>query len=347
MTRSWAAAAAAAADGRSVVLSVPKAIPGDVIRATGTGWPGGQLIQIVTCGELALPGSSSCDMPGAIATTVKGDGTFALDIVIGDPPRPCPCVVHVASVGAGEAGHVDSPIEIVGHKTGPTPVPGRTSTVLEVIEARLTGGGSVSAWFGGAQHRTLVYTIRNAGPGAVTGVPLTVRVGRSEDAVPAPSTGELRAGQTRTYEVAVTIPFAAFGDYPVTVEVAGAGRARAVHSAYPWGLVLVNLLGLVLIAVGVARRVRRVRVRGHGPALAADADVLLPSVVRVPSLGAYLVFDDAPGTGRLRRLSGGQLATPDLRELLEHRPESASAVVDLEALDDYLAARQSEGVTRG
>ena len=33
-------------------------------------------------------------------------------------------------------------------------------------------------------------------------------------------------------------------------------RARAVHQAYPWGLVLLNVLGVALIAVGALRLVR-------------------------------------------------------------------------------------------
>ncbi|WP_155371192.1 hypothetical protein [Catellatospora vulcania] len=328
------------ADGWSVTLSAPKARPGDTVRVTGANWPAGRLVQLITCGELALGGSSSCDMRGALATAVKPDGTFSVVLTVGEPPRPCPCVVHAAAVGAGESGHVDTPLEVSGHPTGPVPVPERTQAKLEVVEARLSGGGSVSAWFGGPQHRTLVYTVRNAGPSVLTGAPLTVRVGNGADAVPTPPTGELRPGETRTYEVAVTIPFAAFGAYPVTAELGGLGQAKAVHQAYPWGLVLLNVVGLALIGFGVVRLVRRRRARAAGPALAVDGPMLLPAVVRVPDLGAYLVFDDAPGAGRMRRLAGGQLAPDEVRRLLEREPQQPAAVVDLRALDAYLATRE-------
>ncbi|MEV4414045.1 NEW3 domain-containing protein [Catellatospora sp. NPDC049609] len=324
-----------------MTLSAARARPGDAVRVTGANWPAGQLVQLVTCGELALPGSSSCDMRAALAAAVGRDGGFAVSLTVGEPPRPCPCVVHVSAVGAGGGGHVDAPIEISGHPTGPVPRPARTPTSLEVVEARLTGGGSLPAWLGAPHERTLVYTVRNAGTQTLTGVPLTVRVGNGADAVATPPTGELRPGETRTYQVAVPIPFAAIGDYPVTAELGGLGQARAVHRAYPWGLVLLNLVGLIMIALGVRRLLRRRRVRGYGPQLAVDGAVLLPAVVRLPDLGAYLVFDDAPGAGRMRRLAGGRLTPEDLRRLLEREAQQPTAVVDLAALDAFLTSRES------
>ncbi|GAA1624639.1 hypothetical protein GCM10009679_32150 [Saccharothrix algeriensis] len=333
--------AAARRDGWSVTLSAARARPGDRVRVIGANWPAGQLVQLVTCGELALPGSSSCDMRAALATAVGNDGGFAVTLTVGEPPRPCPCVVHVSAVGTGDGGHVDAPIEISGHQIGPVPTPARTPARLDVVEARLTGGRSFAAWLGAPHRRTLVYTVRNAGTQTLSGVPLTVRVGDGADAVPGPATGELRPGETRTYQVSVPIPFAAIGDYPVTVEMGGLGQARAVHEAWPWGLLVLNLLGLVMIAFGVRRLLRRRRARGHGPQLAVDGPVLLPAVVRLPDLGAYLVFDDAPGAGRIRRLSGGRLSPDDLRRLLERDAQQPTAVVDLDALDTFLTSRES------
>lgn len=331
------AAVSAYEPGWSVTLSAPRARPGDRVRVAGESWPAGQLIQLVTCGELALPGSSSCDMRAALATVVRADGTFAVELTVGEPPRPCPCVVHAAAVGQGAGGHVDTPLEVSGHPTGPVPVPARNPAAVEVVEARLTGGAAVAAWFGGAQTRTLVYTVRNAGTETLRGLPLTVRLGRAADAVPAPASGDLAPGETRTYEIAVPIPFAAFGAYPVTAELGGLGRAQTTHQAYPWGFVLLDVLGAVLIGWAALRLVRRRRARGAGPALAVDDAVLLPAVVRVPDLGAYLVFDDAPGAGRMRRLAGGQLAPEDLRRLLERgAAQQPTAVIDLQALDAYL-----------
>src|SRR6185312_11188171 len=97
--------------------------------------------------------------------------------------------------------------------------------------------------------------------------------------------------------------------------------------AYPWGLVALNAGGVLLIAFGVYRRVRAHR-RGAPPALAAaDDPFLLPPVVRVPALGAVLVFDDAPGVRRLRRRARAQVSAATLRELLATQPGTPDSAV--------------------
>jgi hypothetical protein len=334
----------ARADGLSVTLSSQLIVSGDVVHATGANWPAGQLIQLVTCGELGVNGSGGCDMRAAVATTVRADGGFDIDVVIGDPPKPCPCVLHVAMVGAGGNGHVDAPLDIAGHARGEVPPTGVRVARLEVVGARLTGGNGFTAWLGGEQRRTLVYTVRNPGPEPVRDLPLTVLVGKGGGGDPAavPDSGELVAGQTRTYEVEVTIPFAAFGRYAVRADLGGLAPASVPHDAYPWGLLLANVLGLLLIGWGVARRLRSRR-RRAAPVLAGPGELLLPSVVRLPELRAYLVFEDAPGSRRLRRLAGDQLAGARLRALLDEPAAGpGSAVIDLEALDRLLAQRLAD-----
>jgi hypothetical protein len=309
------------------VLSAAAAAPGETVRVTGQSWPAGQLVQLTTCGELARAGSASCDMPAALATTAREDGGFAVDLVLGKPPRPCPCVVHVAMVGGGGTGVVDLPIELRGHPVGQVPALGATQARVEVVEAGLSGRRGLSAWFGGAQRLSLTYTVRNAGAEPIRGVPLILRVGGDQSTVDA---GELPAGQLRSYELPVDIPFAAFGRYRVEASIGGVGVATVGHEAYPWGLVLLNVIGLVLIGWGIRRRLRRAR-----PA----EDQGLTSVVRVPAWQAYLVFDDAPGSGRLRRLAGDNLSPEQVQDMLSAPRHTSNAVIDLEALDAVLSAR--------
>ena len=150
-------------------------------------------------------------------------------------------------------------------------------------------------------QRTLVYEVRNPGAQSLRELPLNVRVGKGGgDPTAAPRSGELRPGETREYRVPVTIPFAAFGRYQVRADVAGLGAASVAYDAYPWGLLALNVFGVALIVVGVHRRIRSRR-RGDGPVPHSDDPLLLPPLVRVPALGAVLVFDDAPGAKRLRR----------------------------------------------
>jgi hypothetical protein len=167
--------------------------------------------------------------------------------------------------------------------------------------------------------------VRNAGAEPIRGVPLILRVGGDQSTVDA---GELPAGQVRSYELPVDIPFAAFGRYRVEASVGGVGVATVDHEAYPWGLVLLNAIGLALIGWGIHRRLRRSRPAEEG----------LTSVVRVPAWQAYLVFDDAPGSGRLHRLAGDHLSPQQVQEMLSSQRHTSNAVIDLEALDAVLSA---------
>ncbi|WP_327011215.1 hypothetical protein OHA72_30440 [Dactylosporangium sp. NBC_01737] len=334
------AAPPAAADGLTASLGAPSAKPGATLRVTGAGWPAGQLLQLVTCGELAMTGSGACDMRAALATPARADGTFSVDLRVGDPPRPCPCVVHVALVGTGANGHVDVPLEIPGHATGPAPVAAGTVARLDVVRIRLDGRPSWMEWFGARADRTLVYEVRNPGAQSLRELPLNVRVGKGGgDPTAAPRSGEIRPGETREYRVPVTIPFAAFGRYQVRADIAGLGEASTSHDAYPWGLLALNALGVALIVFGVQRRIRSRRRDGE-PLRHSDDPLLLPPLVRVPALGAVLVFDDAPGANRLRRQARAQISAATLRRLIGEPgggTADGTAIVDLAALDAVLA----------
>ncbi|MET7425111.1 hypothetical protein [Dactylosporangium sp. NPDC005555] len=333
----WLPAAPAHADGLTASVGAPSAKPGATLKVTGAGWPAGQLLQVVTCGELALTGSGACDMRAALATPARPDGTFSVDIRVGDPPRPCPCVVHVALVGAGTSGHVDVPLDIPGHTTGPAPAVAGTVARLDVVRIHLDGRASWTEWFGARAERTLVYEVRNPGGQSLRELPLNVRVGKGGgDPAEAPRSGEIRPGETREYRVPVTVPFAAFGRYQVRADIAGLGAASVAHDAYPWGLLALNVLGVALIVLGVHRRLKARRLAG-APVPRSDDPLLLPPLVRVPALGAVLVFDDAPGAHRLHRRATAQISAATLRELLgEPDGDGGTAIVDLAALDAVL-----------
>ncbi|MET7704826.1 hypothetical protein [Micromonospora sp. NPDC005413] len=342
-----------------LTLAAPAAAPGDRLGVTGTGWPGGALVQLVTCGQLAIAGSASCDTRAALAVPVRPDGTFAVQYVVGTPPVPCPCVVHATLVGGAARGQVDAPLELTGHAMGETPTVSAAPVRLDLVEAKIIGRPGWRSLVGAAATRTLVYTVHNPGPQPLPNPPLNVRVGRdgSGDRVSTPGTDAIRPGETRTYRVPVTTPFAAFGRYTVQADLGGFGPAEVTLRTYPWGLFVVHLLGGVLIVVGVARRIKNHRDRPPLPAMAAaPAGTLLPSVVRVGSLGAYLVFDDAPGVGQLRRRAGAHLSVAALRDLLGDAglpngsgadPAAGAAIVDLAALDAVLAARAGADTQAG
>ncbi|MEV6299996.1 hypothetical protein AB0M02_11400 [Actinoplanes sp. NPDC051861] len=333
----------ARADGPAASLSAGSGKAGDVVRVAGQGWPAAELIQFVTCGEGGVTGSAGCDTRAALATPVRADGTFVVDVQIGSPPRPCPCVVHITSV-LGAPAVVDLPFALADHAVGAVPKSADPIRELAVQDARLTGG-TAAAWFGAPDRLTLTYTIRNPSASSLVDATVQVRLGGggNDSVVYQHEVENVGPGQSRTFSVPVELPLFAFGRYVVRADVSGLAPARLSRDAYPWGLLILNVAGLVLIAWGVLRRLRSRRVLAH----ADPAQAMLPAVVRLGSLGAFLVFDDAPGAGRLRRLAGAQLSLEALRELVGEPsgPSGGDSVLDLAALTHVLARRYPKNLS--
>lgn len=332
------------ASGLVARLSATEAAPGEQIRVTGEGWEPSQLLQFVTCGEGGVTGSGACDTRGALATPVRKDGTFVVDLTVGEPPKACPCVIHVAAVQGDADAVVNLPITLTGHTVGRIPQSADPVRQLIVQDARLTGG-TAAAWFGAPDTLTLIYTIRNPTTSTLVNATAQARLGGGGDdnVFHRETIADLGPGQSRTLQVPVEIPLAAFGRYVVQVDVSGLAQARLTYQAYPWGLLLVNLLGLLLILWGVWRRISR---RGNELAWADPTKTMLPSVVRLGSLGAFLVFDDAPGSRRLRRMAGAQLSLDHLRHMLgQDRGPGGDSVLDLDALGHVMARRYPQNIT--
>ncbi|MEV6342788.1 hypothetical protein [Actinoplanes sp. NPDC051851] len=335
----------ARASGQVATLSRTSVKPGETIRVDGEGWTPGQLLQFVTCGEGGLTGSAACDTRAALATPVRTDGTFVVDLQIGDPPRACPCVVHIGEVlGASGEDPVDLPIILAGHASGSLPAGATQVRTLELQDYYLSGRSS-AAWFGAAEHLTLTFTVRNPTTSTLVSAVLQARLdgGGDDNVYFQQKVEDLKPGESRTFHVPVDIPMFAFGRYVAHADVSGLATVTLRYNAYPWGLFLINIGGLVLIAWGVWRRFRRRRVlRDLSP-----ADAMLPAVVRLGSLGAFLVFDDAPGARGLRRHAGAQLSLDSLRTLIGDGQSHAhgASVLDLDALGHVLARRYPRGIS--
>lgn len=339
-------AAPAKASGQVARLDRGSAKPGETVRVTGEGWAAGRLLQFVTCGEGGLTGSAACDMRAALATPVRADGTFVVDLQVGDPPKACPCVVHIAGV----QGETDQPVNLLlaisGHATGSLPAATATVHTLEVQDHHLSGR-TAGAWFGAPEHLELTFTIRNPTDSTLVNATLQARLGGggSDNVFFQEKVTDLGPGQSRTFVVPVDIPVFAFGRYVVTADVSGLAGVRLRYNAYPWGLLLINVAGLLLIAWGVLRRLLRGRELRH----VSPADPMLPSVVRLGGLGAYLVFDDAPGARWLHGRAGAQLSLDGLRHLIGpghgQGPQRGDSVLDVDALGHVLARRYPRGIS--
>ncbi len=365
------AAAVPAADGAGLTASVTPGEAGraERVRVESSGWPARTQVQAVVCGDLAIGGSAACDQTTGVLGLSDVDGKVELDLVVGNPPRPCPCVVRIASY-TGPALAVDTPFVITGHPVGTPPTPTIPMPNLAISDVSLEGGGglgaTIGALFGLAPARTLVVTVRNEGTAAAVNPPVKIGVEKSERAKPSVVDGRdltIEPLQTATVKTSVTLPVFAFGTYHV-VGAVGEGEVAApfatTWTAYPWGLIALYVPLLILLVWGIRRRLaarRERQARVGDPAQAAsllERPYPLPDVVYVDAVGGFLVSPKAVGkTGLIKQLDG-RLARGDLEGLL-HDPtavlsaeavqglgpggtpgDPGAAVVDLRALDAWL-----------
>jgi hypothetical protein len=236
---------------------------GSQVVVTGTGWPGGALLQAVPCGNGGFNGSADCASSAAVTTTTTGEGDFFVDLLVADPGKPCPCVVKVDVIDAGEVSgaaslSVASPIVITDADEGPIEVDDFSRELT--IAASIGGFGPWTSWFGGRASRTLTFDVTNTGPQPVLNPPTTVTFGASSaptDVVAQPELGSLAPGETKTYSVPIEIDAVALGKYTALVTIRGLSSpasASVQTSVIPWGWVLIAFLLLQIPLLGLYRR---------------------------------------------------------------------------------------------
>jgi hypothetical protein len=338
-----------------------KALPGTSTLVESAGWPAFTQVQAVVCGDLGIGGSNTCDQSAGQLGAADKDGKVRLDIVVGDPPRPCPCILRVASY-SGPALSVDIPFKVQGHPVGTPPTPESPAADVQIAGLELEGTGGVAALFGAPSTRRLVVTLVNQGNAPAVDPQLVVGVGRTAESPPTSTTTTdltLDPLQTTRVAVDVSLPVAAFGTYYLSASVATETSsdpprvARTTWKAYPWGLVALNLIGIALVIWGIFRRT--IGKRRVSTARAKHRDVArpypLPDVVYVESIGGFLVSPGAAGRSGLLKKVGGRLEPADLAALLNVEvpgsvPDSTGqAVVDMAAAERWLARRSYRSAT--
>lgn len=130
------AAGAAAADKPGATLSQQQGGKGGDITVTGTGWRPDALLMMLICGQASpargvIGGTNSCANADGRAVTTGSKGTFSKKLPVAEPPQPCPCVVHIATV-TGEQATADVVFKVAGHPVAalPKPAPGGRLAVL-------------------------------------------------------------------------------------------------------------------------------------------------------------------------------------------------------------------------
>ncbi|MEV6834840.1 hypothetical protein AB0N17_10035 [Streptomyces sp. NPDC051133] len=227
-----------AADRPVVKLSAGQAGTGGSVTVTGTGWRPRTLLMLLVCGRATpargvIGGTNSCANGDGRAVTTDTRGAFGKKLPVAEPPVPCPCVVHVATVTGAEA-EADAVLRVAGHPVAALPAEPADGRLAILSDTRLTGSGSLLTWFGAPPGRTLVFTVGNTGTGTIKDP--VFQVGTAHG-VFAPQWddrqwhGTLAPGRKAQVELPVELSAGAHGDYTVSLKYDG-----RVLAAQPWGV---------------------------------------------------------------------------------------------------------------
>lgn len=327
---------ASAAGKPSVKLSKSQAGTGGSITVTGSGWRPKTLLMMLICGQSVpsrgvIGGTNSCANSDGRAVTTDAKGNFSKQLPVTEPPKPCPCVVHVATV-TGEKADADAIFMVAGHSVEPLPKEESGGRLSVLTDTRLDGSSGLLTWFGSPPSRTLVFTVGNVGTASVKNP--VFQVGTSHG-VFAPQweeqqwRGTIAPGRKARIKLPVELSAGAHGDYTVSLKYGGKVLAEQPWGVgRPWGVTLFWILLCVVvpgavfrIGMAVVDRVRPHRPIGRGgrhrgfrlPELTVRIPKLSPSPASppvspktstTPSL-PWFTPDSDPGT-----VANGQLSAP-------------------------------------
>ncbi|MGA5501793.1 neocarzinostatin apoprotein domain-containing protein [Streptomyces umbrinus] len=269
-----AGATASAAEKPVVKLSKSQAGTGGSITVSGTGWRPNALLMMLICGQSStdrgvIGGTNSCANADGRAVTTDAKGAFSKKLPVAEPPKPCPCVVHVATV-TGEKAEADAPFLVAGHDVEPLPKQDSAGRLSVLTDTRLDGSSGLLTWFGAPPSRKLVFTVGNVGTTAVKNP--VFQVGTSHG-VFAPQweehqwRGTIGPGEKERITLPVELTAGAHGDYTVSLKFGGKVLAEQPWGVgRPWGVTLFWILVCVVVPAALFRIgmavVDRMRPRG-------------------------------------------------------------------------------------
>jgi len=250
-----------AAEKPVVKLSKSQAGAGGSITVAGSGWRPKALLMMLICGQSVpsrgvIGGTNSCANADGRAVTTDAKGRFSKKLPVAEPPKPCPCVVHVATV-TGEKADADAIFMVAGHSVEPLPPEEAGGRLSVLTDTRLDGSSGLLTWFGSPPARTLVFTVGNSGTAAVKNP--VFQVGTSHG-VFAPQweeqqwRGTISPGKKARITLPVELSAGAHGDYTVSLKYAGKVLAEQPWGVgRPWGVTLFWILVGVVVPAAVFR----------------------------------------------------------------------------------------------
>ncbi|WTJ47612.1 hypothetical protein OH786_21420 [Streptomyces atratus] len=256
------AAVARAADAKpGVTLSKQQAGKGGEITVKGSGWRPKALLMVLICGRSTtdrgvIGGTNSCANAEGRAVTTDAKGAFRKKLPVAEPPVPCPCVVHVATV-TGEQATADAVFVVAGHPIAALPKETGGGRLAVLATTRLEGDSGLLTWFGAPPARKLVFTVGNLGSDPVKDP--VFEIGTSHG-VFAPQweerqwRGTIASGRKAQIELPVELTAGAHGDHQVSLKYGGKVLAEQPWGVgRPWGVTLFWILLCLVVPAAVFR----------------------------------------------------------------------------------------------
>jgi hypothetical protein len=359
---------AGAAEPPTIELSTTRTAPGDRIEVTGHGWPAGEMVQVVVCGNQALDGSADCNGQGYTMRLAAKDGSFSAGMTAFEPPTPCPCVLKASSYSAGP---VLMPIDLTG-VASQAPESRSSRAVprgggLKVIGADVARGSGWGSLFGASADATLAVTVTNTSDVPIESAAVA-RWGKGStptNAIASSGPTRFEPGETVTLEMPFELSPLAVGGYTVAGQLTYGDETATfttTTSQWPWGLGLVALAVVQLVLLGLRNRARRrLARRGEPPSSPIELGPAPPrelepgaSQVLVSMSSSEAAASDPPATrfaeptGSFLALTGAAsaLRVVQLTSHLRRSAHEAVTALDLPPTERHARLRRSERAMR-
>ncbi|MFD7385434.1 hypothetical protein [Streptomyces anulatus] len=253
--------ARAAVGDPAVSLSKKEAGKGGEITVSGSGWRAEALLMLLICGQSTpergvVGGTNSCANADGRAVTTDKKGAFSKKLPVTEPPKPCPCVVHVATV-TGEQALADAVFTVAGHPTADLPEQTGGGKLAVLATTRLEGDSSVLTWFGAPPARRLVFTVGNLGSAPVKDPVFEIGTAHG---VYAPQweerqwRGTVAPGAKAQIKLPVELSAGAHGDYQISLRYGEKVLAEQPWGVgRPWGVTLFWVLLCLVVPAAVFR----------------------------------------------------------------------------------------------
>ncbi|MGW0961589.1 hypothetical protein ACWD4K_21785 [Streptomyces gelaticus] len=257
-----AAAVTRTADAKpGVTVSKQQAGKGGEITVKGSGWRPKALLMMLICGRATpergvIGGTNSCANAEGRAVTTDAEGAFRKKLPVAEPPVPCPCVVHVATV-TGEQAAADAVFVVAGHPLAALPKETGGGRLAVLATTRLEGESGILTWFGAPPARHLVFTVGNLGSDPVKDPVFEIGTAHG---VFAPQweerqwRGTIASGRKAQIRLPVELTAGAHGDYQVSLKYGGKVLAEQPWGVgRPWGVTLFWILLCLVVPAAVFR----------------------------------------------------------------------------------------------